>query len=523
MDERPFAGPGDAELDYDRDLGDPGSFPFTRGIHRDMYAGRPWSIRQYAGFGTAAETNRRFRFLIDQGQPGLSTAFDLPTQMGLDSDDPRAEGEVGRVGVAIDSIRDMEAMFDGIPLDEVSTSMTINAPAAVLVAMYHVACRRQGRDPAQIQGTAQNDVLKEYVSRGTYIYPPRPSLRLAADLIAWTATAAPRFNAISLSGYHMREAGCTAAQEMGFAIANAIAYVAAVVDRGVGVDEFAPRLSWIFNTHMDFFEEIAKYRALRRLWAHVMRDRFGATDPRSMMLRTHTQTAGSTLTLQQPENNIVRAADPGAGRGAGRRAVDGALVLRRGIAIPTEHAQTLAVRTQQMPPSTSSGITKVADPLGGSWSSSGSPTSSRPRPGACIDHIDQLGGAVAAIESGFYQQVIADEAYERERRIASGEDVVVGVNRYADEAAPLPERFDVPPDLAAHQREALSALRVGARPARGRRGAPAGGRRRARRRQRDAGDHRRCRRRGDPGRDLRRAATGVRRLPTGHGGPDLDP
>jgi methylmalonyl-CoA mutase N-terminal domain/subunit len=459
MDEKPFAGPGDAPLDYERDLGDPGSFPFTRGIHRDMYAGRPWSIRQYAGFGTAAETNRRFRFLIDQGQPGLSTAFDLPTQMGLDSDDPRAEGEVGRVGVAIDSIRDMETMFDGIPLDEVSTSMTINAPAAVLVAMYHVACRRQGRDPARIQGTAQNDVLKEYVSRGTYIYPPRPSLRLAADLIAWTVTAAPRFNAISLSGYHMREAGCTAAQEMGFALANAIAYVGAVVDRGVGVDEFAPRLSWIFNTHMDFFEEIAKYRALRRLWANVMRDRFGASDPRSMMLRTHTQTAGSTLTLQQPENNIVRAAIQALAAALGGVQSMALSCFDEAIAIPTEHAQTLAVRTQQMLQH-EFGITKAADPLGGSWYVERLTDELESEARRLIEHIDELGGAVAAIESGFYQQVIADEAYERERRIASGEDVVVGVNRYADEAARLPERFDVPADVASDQRERLAALRA---------------------------------------------------------------
>ena len=256
---RPFSTADDVPGDLEARLGEPGSYPYTRGIHRDMYAGRPWSIRQYAGFGTAEETNRRFRFLIGQGQAALSVAFDLPTQMGLDSDDARAAGEVGRVGVAIDSASDVEAMFDGIPLDEVSTSMTINAPAAVLVAMYHVACARQGRDPSQIRGTAQNDVLKEYVSRGTYIFPPRPSLRLAADLIAWCAEQAPRFNAISLSGYHMREAGCTAAQEMGFAVANAIAYMQAVVERGVDVDRFAPRLSWIFNTHINFFEEIGKY------------------------------------------------------------------------------------------------------------------------------------------------------------------------------------------------------------------------------------------------------------------------
>jgi methylmalonyl-CoA mutase N-terminal domain/subunit len=459
MDERPFAGPGDGDLDYERDLGDPGSFPFTRGIHRDMYAGRPWSIRQYAGYGTAAETNRRFRFLIDRGQPGLSTAFDLPTQMGLDSDDPRAEGEVGRVGVAIDSIRDMEAVFDGIPLDEVSTSMTINAPAAVVVAMYHVACRRQGRDPAAIRGTAQNDVLKEYVSRGTYIYPPRPSLRLAADLIAWTATAAPRFNAISLSGYHMREAGSTAAQEMGFAVANAIAYVSAVVERGVSVDEFAPRLSWIFNTHMDFFEEIAKYRALRRLWARVMRDRFGATDPRSMMLRTHTQTAGSALTLQQPENNIVRAAIQALAAALGGVQSMALSCFDEAIEIPTEHAQTLAVRTQQMLQH-EFGLTSTADPLGGSWYVERLTDELESEALRLIEHIDELGGAVAAIEAGFYQQTIADEAYERERRISSGEDVVVGVNRYADAAAPLPERFDVPANLAPEQRSRLSALRA---------------------------------------------------------------
>ena len=308
------------------------------------------------------------------------------------------------------------------------------------------------------------------MSRGTYIYPPRPSLRLAADLIAWTVTAAPRFNAISLSGYHMREAGCTAAQEMGFALANAIAYVAAVVDRGVGVDEFAPRLSWIFNTHMDFFEEIAKYRALRRLWAHVMRDRFGATDPRSMMLRTHTQTAGSTLTLQQPENNIVRAAVQALAAALGGVQSMALSCFDEAIAIPTEHAQTLAVRTQQMLQH-EFGITKAADPLGGSWYVERLTDELESEARRLIEHIDELGGAVAAIESGFYQQVIADEAYERERRIASGEDVVVGVNRYADEAARLPERFDVPADVAADQRERLAALRAEARPAGGRRGA----------------------------------------------------
>ncbi len=459
MTEPAFYGPGDVTGAYDDNIADPGSYPYTRGIHRDMYRGRPWSIRQYAGFGTAEETNRRFRFLIDQGQAALSTAFDLPTQMGLDSDDPRALGEVGRVGVAIDSMADMEAMFDGIPLDAVSTSMTINAPAAVLVAMYAVAAERQGRDASQIRGTAQNDVLKEYVSRGTYIYPPRPSLRLAADLIAWCARDAPRFNAISLSGYHMREAGCTAAQEMAFAVSNAIAYVEAVVERGVGVDEFAPRLSWIFNTHMNFFEEIAKYRALRRLWASVMRDRFGARDPRSMMLRTHTQTAGSTLTLQQAENNIVRAAVQALAAALGGVQSMALSCFDEAIAIPTQRAQTLAVRTQQMLQN-EFGITQVADPLGGFWYVEHLTDRLEADARLLMDEVERLGGAVAAIEQGFMQQVIADEAYEKQRRIAAGEDVVVGVNAFEDESAPSPERFDVPPSLEPAQRQRLERLRA---------------------------------------------------------------
>jgi methylmalonyl-CoA mutase N-terminal domain/subunit len=379
--------------------------------------------------------------------------------MGLDSDDPRAAGEVGRVGVSIDSASDVEAMFDGIPLDEVSTSMTINAPAAVLVAMYHVACTRQGRDPSQIRGTAQNDVLKEYVSRGTYIFPPRPSLRLAADLIAWCAREAPRFNAISLSGYHMREAGCTAAQEMAFALSNAIAYVEAVLERGVDVDSFAPRLSWIFNTHMDFFEEIAKYRALRRMWASIMRDRFGATDPRSMMLRTHTQTAGSTLTLQQPENNIVRAAVQGLAAALGGVQSMALSCFDEAIAIPTQRAQTLAVRTQQMLQH-EFGITDVADPLGGSWYVERLTDRLEADARALMDEIEQLGGAVAAVEQGYYQQLIAEEAYRKHQRIADGEDIVVGVNAFRDEDEPSTERFDVPAQLEPAQRELLAALRA---------------------------------------------------------------
>jgi len=363
------------------------------------------------------------------------------------------------VGVAIDSASDVEAMFEGIPLDEVSTSMTINAPAAVLVAMYHVACGRQGRDPSQVRGTAQNDVLKEYVSRGTYIFPPRPSLRLAADLIAWCAREAPRFNAISLSGYHMREAGCTAAQEMAFALSNAIAYVEAVLERGMDVDSFAPRLSWIFNTHMDFFEEIAKYRALRRMWASIMRDRFGATDPRSMMLRTHTQTAGSTLTLQQPENNIVRAAVQALAAALGGVQSMALSCFDEAIAIPTQRAQTLAVRTQQMLQH-EFGITGVADPLGGSWYVEQATDRLEAEARALMDEIERLGGAVAAIEQGYYQQLIAEEAYRKHQRIADGEDIVVGVNAFRDDDEPSTERFDVPAQLEPDQRQLLSALRA---------------------------------------------------------------
>ena len=300
--------PTDVESDFGRDVGRPGEYPFTRGVQETMYRGRLWTMRQYAGFGTARESNERFKFLLSQGQTGLSVAFDLPTQIGLDSDDPNAEAEIGQVGVAIDSLADMEEMFDGIPLDRVSTSMTINAPASVLVAMYMAVAEKQGVPSADIMGTAQNDVLKEYVARGTYIYPPRPSLRLAADLITYCARYAPKFNSISVSGYHIRDAGATAAQEIGFAFSNAIAYIDACQRSGVGVDEIAGRISWIYNTHSNFFEEIAKYRALRRMWAKLLRERFGAQDPNSWKLRTHVQTGGATLTAQQPENNIVRAA-----------------------------------------------------------------------------------------------------------------------------------------------------------------------------------------------------------------------
>jgi methylmalonyl-CoA mutase N-terminal domain/subunit len=447
-----------AELDYERDLGFPGQYPFTRGIQPTMYRGRPWTIRQYAGFGTPEATNERFKFLLSQGQPGLSTAFDLPTQMGLDSDDERAAGEVGQVGVAIDSLADMETVFDGIPLERVSTSMTINAPAPVLVAMYVAVADKQGVPREKISGTAQNDVLKEYVARGTFIYPPKPSLRLAADLIAWCAHEAPRFNAISLSGYHMREAGSTAVQEIAFTFANAIAYIDAVIERGVEVDAFAPRLSWIFNTHMNFFEEIAKYRALRRLWAKIMQERFGAKDPRSMMLRTHTQTGGSTLTAQQPENNIVRAAIQALAAALGGVQSMALSCYDEALAIPTEKAQRIAVRTQQII-AEEIGVTETIDPMAGSYYLEWLTSELERRAVEEMDKVEKLGGAVEAIDSGYYQNAILDEAYRWEQAVNDGERVVVGVNKYRDDQEPDPEYFKVDQTMAERQRTKLERLR----------------------------------------------------------------
>ncbi len=446
------------DLDYERDLGFPGQYPFTRGIQPTMYRGRFWTVRQYAGFGTPEATNERFKFLLSQGQPGLSTAFDLPTQMGLDSDDDRAAGEVGQVGVAIDSLADMETVFEGIPLDRISTSMTINAPAPVLVAMYVAVGDKQGVARGTISGTAQNDVLKEYVARGTFIYPPKASLRLAADLIAWCAEEAPKFNAISLSGYHMREAGSTAVQEIAFTFANAIAYVEAVRDRGVDVDTFAPRLSWIFNTHMNFFEEIAKYRALRRLWARIMRERFGATDPRSMMLRTHTQTGGSTLTAQQPENNIVRAGIQALAAALGGVQSMALSCYDEALAIPTEKAQKIAVRTQQII-AEEIGITDTIDPMAGSYYLEWLTDELERRAVEEMEKIGQMGGAVEAIDSGYYHKAILDEAYKWEQDLNEGERVVVGVNKYRDDDEPQPDYFKVDPTMAEQQRSKLERLR----------------------------------------------------------------
>jgi methylmalonyl-CoA mutase N-terminal domain/subunit len=414
-----------------RDEGFPGEWPFTRGVQPTMYRGRLWSIRQYAGYGTAADANARFRFLLAHGQPGLSVAFDLPTQMGLDSDDPRSAGEVGQVGVAIDSLYDMEALFEAIPLDQVSTSMTINAPAPVLVAMYVVAAEKQGVPADRVMGTAQNDVLKEYVARGTFIYPPRPSIRLAADLIGYCSRVAVKFNPISLSGYHIREAGSTAPQEMAFAVANAIAYVQAAIDRGVAVDDFASQLSWIFNTHTDFFEEIAKYRALRRMWARIMRDRFGAQKPQSLMLRTHTQTGGSTLTAQQPENNIVRAAIQALAAVLGGVQSLALSCYDEALALPTRKAQRIAVRTQQII-AEEVGVTNTVDPMAGSYYVEWLTDELERRAQAILDDVERRGGAVACIESGWMQQQIQDEAYAAEQAVVSGDKVVVGVNRYTE-------------------------------------------------------------------------------------------
>ena len=451
--------PADGKLAFAERLGFPGEYPYTRGIYPTMYRGQLWTIRQYAGAGTAEESNQRFRFLLGQGQTGLSVAFDLPTQLGLDSDAPEAEGEVGQVGVAIDSLQDMEGLFEGIPLDRVSTSMTINAPAAVLVAMYVAVGERQGLPSTVLAGTVQNDILKEYVARGTYIFPPRPSLRLAGDLIAYCAEHVPKFNPISISGYHMREAGATAVQEMAFTFANASAYIREVTARGIPVDRFAPRISWIFNTHSDFFEEVAKYRALRRLWARLMREKFGAADPRSWMFRTHTQTGGSTLTAQQPENNIVRAAVQALAAVLGGVQSLALSCYDEALAIPTEAAQRLAVRTQQII-AHESGVTDTVDPLAGSYFVEALTDELECRAEDLFNEVEAMGGAVAAIERGLMQKAIQEEAYRFQREVEERRSTVVGVNAFAEEAAsPSPPLFRVSAEVAPRQRSRLAALR----------------------------------------------------------------
>lgn len=434
---------------------DPGQYPYTRGIYPTMYRGRLWTMRQYAGFASARESNQRYRYLLAQGQMGLSVAFDLPTQLGLDSDDPRAEGEVGKVGVAIDSLEDMATLFEGIPLDKVTTSMTINAPASVLLLLYELVAAQQGVPSEQIGGTIQNDILKEYAARGTYIFPPRPSMRLITDTFAYCRERIPKWNTISISGYHMREAGSTAAQELAFTLANGIAYVQAAVAAGLHVDDFAPRLSFFFNGHSNFLEEIAKFRAARRMWATIMKERFGARKEQSMMLRFHTQTAGSTLTAQQPLNNVVRttiqalAAVMGGTQSLHTNGYDEALGL------PTEEAATLALRTQQII-AFESGVAATADPFAGSYAVEALTDALEAHARELIAQIDALGGAVAAIEQGWMQAAIADAAYDVQRQIENGEQIVVGVNRFAEEqAAPVPVFY--PNEQVAHEQAAALA------------------------------------------------------------------
>ena len=437
----------------------PGEFPYTRGIYRDMYQARLWTMRQYAGFGTAEESNRRYRYLLSQGTNGLSVAFDLPTQMGLDPDHSLAAGEVGRVGVSICSLDDIELLFNGIRLDQVSTSMTINSTAAILLSLYVLVARGQGADPRKLSGTVQNDILKEYIARGTYIYPPRPAMRIITDLFAWAGAELPEWNTISISGYHIREAGSTAIQEVAFTLANAIAYIEAAVRAGLEVDWFAPRLSFFFNAHNNFFEEIAKYRAARRLYACIMKERFGAKDPKSMMLRFHAQTAGSTLTAQQPDVNVVRvalqalAAVLGGTQSLHTNGADEALAL------PTEESARLALRTQQVI-AYESGVTAVPDPLGGSEYVERLTDEIERGARAYIERIDAMGGTLAAIESGFISGEIQNAAYAAQKAVESREAVVVGVNRFEQADGHPPKTFRIDPAIEQRQIERVRALRA---------------------------------------------------------------
>lgn len=442
------------------ELGDPGRYPFTRGPYPSMYRGRPWTMRQYAGFGTARETNQRFRALLAAGQTGLSVAFDLPTQMGLDSDSPLSAGEVGKVGVAIDGLADMRTLFDGLPLNEVTTSMTINATAPILLLLYQLVAEEQGTPPERIRGTVQNDILKEYIARGTYIYPPAASMRLVTDLFAYCSRELPNWNTISISGYHIREAGATAAQEIAFTLANGIAYVEAATEAGMDVNRFGPRLSFFWNSHNHLFEEAAKFRAARRMWATIMKERFGATEPAVQRMRFHTQTAGSTLTAQQPENNIVRttvqavAAALGGTQSLHTNAFDEALGL------PTEHSATIALRTQQIL-AAESGICDTVDPLAGSYYVESLTDRLEAAAFCLIEETDRLGGAVAAIEQGFPQAEIEEAAYRASLRIESGQDTVVGVNRYSDDDGSPVQPLRVDPMIEQAQRERLAGLRAG--------------------------------------------------------------
>lgn len=447
------------DFDYAKQLGFPGEFPFTRGVQPTMYRGRLWTMRQYAGFGTAEESNKRYKYLLEQGQTGLSVAFDLPTQIGYDSDHPLSEGEVGKVGVAIDSLEDMEVLFDGIPLDRVSTSMTINAPASVLLAMYIAMAEKQGVSAEKLNGTIQNDILKEYIARGTYIFPPEPSMRLITNTFEYCSKNVPNWNTISISGYHIREAGATAVQEVAFTLADGIAYVEAAIKAGLDIDEFAPRLSFFFNSHNDLFEEVAKFRAARRIWAYIMRERFGAKNPKSWMLRFHTQTAGCTLTAQQPDNNIIRvtiqalAAVLGGTQSLHTNSRDEALAL------PTEEAVRIALRTQQII-AYEPGVAETVDPLAGSYYIESLTDRIEKEALQYLKLIDDMGGAVRAIEQGYIQKEIQDSAYQWQMDVEKGERIIVGLNKFQVEENPPKGLLRVDPAVGERQKEKLSALRA---------------------------------------------------------------
>jgi methylmalonyl-CoA mutase N-terminal domain/subunit len=444
------------------DLGFPGEFPYTRGIQPTMYRGRLWTMRQYAGFGTAAESNARYRYLLAQGVNGLSVAFDLPTQMGYDSDHPLAQGEVGRVGVAIDSIEDMAVLFDQIPLDRVSTSMTINATAVILLSLYIAVARRQGVSPQKLSGTIQNDILKEYVARGTYIYPPRPSLRIVTDIFAFCERELPAWNTISISGYHIREAGSTAVQEVAFTFAHGTAYVQAAIDAGLDVNQFGQRISFFFNAHNDFLEEIAKFRAARRLWATIMRDRFGASHPRAQQLRFHTQTAGSTLTAQQADNNIVRVAVQAMAAVLGGTQSLHCNGRDEALGLPTEEAARLALRTQQIIAS-ETGVANTVDPVGGSYAIEQLTDQVEAGAVALLERIDKMGGTLPAIESGFIQREIQESAYRAQVAIDSGEAIVVGVNRFVEDDPSErsgPPVFRIDPEIEKQQADRVRSIRA---------------------------------------------------------------
>jgi methylmalonyl-CoA mutase N-terminal domain/subunit len=457
----PLYGPGDiAGLDYARDLGFPGEFPYTRGIRSNMYRGRLWTMRQFAGFGTARETNARYKFLLEHGQTGLSVAFDMPTIMGRDSDDPMAEGEVGRCGVAIDSVCDMQALFDGIPLSRITTSMTTNAPASILLAFYLVTGERQGASFDEMGGTIQNDILKEYIAQKSWIFPPRPSLRIITDIMEFCGAEVPRWNTISISGYHIREAGSTAAQELAFTLADGIAYVQAGVDAALDVDDFAPRLSFFFNSHIDFFEEIAKYRAARRIWARVMKERFGASNEESLLLRFHTQTAGCSLTAQQPETNIVRTAYEGLAAVLGGTQSLHTNSMDEVLALPSEKAAEIALRTQQIM-AYETGVPNTIDPLAGSYFVEAMTDRMERECLAYFDEIEAEGGVLEAIEKGYFQRRIADAAYRYQMEIERGERVIVGVNRFEHEDETIDiELLKIDPSVETEQVESVRRVRA---------------------------------------------------------------